>query len=398
MQQNKPKYSIIIPVKNAVNYLPECINSVTRQNYSDYEIIISDDRSVDGTKEYLNTINHPNIKIIHHLNEAATAVENFNFAIEHAIGQWLMYLGGDDGLQPYFFNLADMLTDVAMKKGIRAIASRRAYYFWDGCQPVYGDTAVSYSANFKKKSTIKKTSIEIIKTLLGFRDCGYFSLPQMYTTSLFHSSLIEDAKKLKDGKFITFSWPDVDLAAISTSMEKYFIDSEIPLGWVGSSPATTFRDENLVKGMAKRVPASCGNYHLNSISVWFWGALLDIPQMQKNKTIGLISSKCFMVLMFGQVLFSLNRQKEKEIKKEMLVDIVRTNNISVSLVLFISKIWLFCNIIFRINNKITRVPFKILNYYKKKYLLSKTISRTDCPEITLSQASDIIIQLTHGLF
>jgi glycosyltransferase involved in cell wall biosynthesis len=60
----KPKYTIIIPTRNALHYLKDCIESVVSQNFSDYELIVSDNQSVDGTFEYVASIKHPNIKLI----------------------------------------------------------------------------------------------------------------------------------------------------------------------------------------------------------------------------------------------------------------------------------------------------------------------------------------------
>jgi glycosyltransferase involved in cell wall biosynthesis len=88
------KHSIIIPVKNAINYLPKCIHSIVSQNYSDYELIISDDHSEDGTNEYLKKVNNPHIKIIQPEKRLATA-DHFNFAIQHATGEWIMTLGAN---------------------------------------------------------------------------------------------------------------------------------------------------------------------------------------------------------------------------------------------------------------------------------------------------------------
>ena len=56
-----PRYSIILPVKNVRPYIESVINSVLSQNYSDYELIISDNQSDDGTSEYVDTVNHKNI-------------------------------------------------------------------------------------------------------------------------------------------------------------------------------------------------------------------------------------------------------------------------------------------------------------------------------------------------
>ena len=58
----------------------------------------------------------------------------------------------------------------------------------------------------------------------------------MYTTSLFHRSLIEEAQKLQEGKLIITHPQDANLAAIVCILEKEYLFSYTPLGWVGTSP------------------------------------------------------------------------------------------------------------------------------------------------------------------
>lgn len=52
--QNKPKVSVIIPTKNRCEALKECLDSLLKQSYNNFEIIIVDGGSTDGTKELVN--------------------------------------------------------------------------------------------------------------------------------------------------------------------------------------------------------------------------------------------------------------------------------------------------------------------------------------------------------
>jgi glycosyltransferase involved in cell wall biosynthesis len=374
------KYSIVVPVKNSLKYLPECINSVVRQNYSNYELIISDDHSIDETKKYLETINHPNIRIVYPDKELSV-IGHFEFAIRHAVGEWIMTLGGDDGLQPYFFKLADKLTDIARKKNIRAIASQRAYYYWEGCRSIC-DMAVYYSANFNKPYTIKTSSLQVLKVLLQLiNGASYHTLPTMYTTSLFHSSLIREAMEYQKGKLFVFNFPDANLAAISTTLEKKYIDSAVPLGWVGTSPHSVFRDDNVTRQL-KNLPKKCGDYDLGSCEVYLWGALLSINILRTPVDNKLIASKSFLSVMFGGVLFSLRglRQKEFKKKEKMLSDIISINECSRNVIKLVSYLYIFlyltrrfCNLLLRVFNKVSgrrgNIVFKVIRAYERpKYI------------------------------
>ena len=49
--KNEIEFSVIIPVYNAREYLQECLESVIKQTYVDFELIIIDDGSTDGSGE-----------------------------------------------------------------------------------------------------------------------------------------------------------------------------------------------------------------------------------------------------------------------------------------------------------------------------------------------------------
>lgn len=76
------KYSIIIPVNNVINYLPSTIESIISQNCTNYELIVSDDSSTDGTAEYIDSLHYPTIKVLHTPSRFSVA-EHFDWAQKH---------------------------------------------------------------------------------------------------------------------------------------------------------------------------------------------------------------------------------------------------------------------------------------------------------------------------
>ena len=61
-----PAISIITPVWNGLPYIKECVESVLAQDFQDWELIVGDNASDDGTSEYLRTLNDPRIKVFRH--------------------------------------------------------------------------------------------------------------------------------------------------------------------------------------------------------------------------------------------------------------------------------------------------------------------------------------------
>lgn len=226
-----PKYSIILPVKNALIYAKDCINSVISQNYNNYELLVCDNCSEDGLRDYVEKLNHSNIKYFR-TNEPISMVDNFELSLSRATGEWVMFLGADDGLMPFFFQFADFLTQKAIENNIRIINSSRSYFFWKGCQDAYGSCAIDFNAD--ACLYIKETKTELMCALLG--DKNYIDIAQMYSNSIVHSTLIKDIKTKQKGYFYTGISPDAAGAASLNFYESRFLETKIPLGWIGSSP------------------------------------------------------------------------------------------------------------------------------------------------------------------
>jgi glycosyltransferase involved in cell wall biosynthesis len=107
-----PEVSIIVPVyKVPKSYLRKCIESCQNQNMKDIEILLVDDGSPDncGTicDDYAAEDNR--IQVIHKNNGGLSAARNTGF--EAATGQWIMFVDGDDWIEPE-------MCDEMYKKGI----------------------------------------------------------------------------------------------------------------------------------------------------------------------------------------------------------------------------------------------------------------------------------------
>lgn len=237
MTEQKIKYSIILPTLNSVKYLPTCVETIISQDYSDYELIISNNCSDDGTAEYLETLrSNSQVKIIRPEKRLPLG-EHWDFAISHAQGEWVYGIGSDDGVLPYFFILLDILTDIADKKNLNIIKSNRVYYFWDGVQDVYGNVYIDYYAN--PHIDIKSTK-RILHEVLYEAPDKFFDIPQMYTTSVFRITILEKARKNKTSKIIQDNiTQDIYLGLLACLCEDKYLYCNIPIGWVGTSSTKT---------------------------------------------------------------------------------------------------------------------------------------------------------------
>ena len=91
------KISVIIPTYNRKHTLQRAIDSVLAQTFKPYEIIIVDDGSKDGTKEWLLQ-NYPSVQCIHQPNNGVSSARNKGIQISQ--GSWIALLDSDDEWMP----------------------------------------------------------------------------------------------------------------------------------------------------------------------------------------------------------------------------------------------------------------------------------------------------------
>ena len=70
---NAPRVSIITPAYNAARYLPQAVASVVEQSFQDWELIIINDGSTDATRDYLEILSDPRIRILHQANSGVSS-------------------------------------------------------------------------------------------------------------------------------------------------------------------------------------------------------------------------------------------------------------------------------------------------------------------------------------
>ena len=91
----KPLISVIMPVYNRKDVVMKAINSVLAQTYENFELVVVDDASTDGTTELLKEINHDKVKVVfHEKNKYASGARNTG--LKNSTGEFIAYLDSDN--------------------------------------------------------------------------------------------------------------------------------------------------------------------------------------------------------------------------------------------------------------------------------------------------------------
>jgi len=166
-----PLISVIVPVFNAEEYLPRCIESILAQTHPDTEIIIINDGSTDKSGEICNgyKAQFKNIRVINQENSGEGAARNAG--LDAAEGDWISFVDSDDWIEK------DML-----EKLLRAAEDNKKMIAVCGHTSLWADGKASTSVSQEIPVAISKT--EALTYLLGERYYQGFAWNKLYSRTL----------------------------------------------------------------------------------------------------------------------------------------------------------------------------------------------------------------------
>ncbi|MGW1224714.1 bifunctional glycosyltransferase/CDP-glycerol:glycerophosphate glycerophosphotransferase [Streptomyces sp. NPDC001478] len=96
-----PRLTLIVPAYNVQGYVRECLDSVLRQDFTDFEVVAVDDCSPDNSGAILDEYagRDPRVRVLH-LSENVGLGHARNAGMEQATGDYLLFLDSDDTLTP----------------------------------------------------------------------------------------------------------------------------------------------------------------------------------------------------------------------------------------------------------------------------------------------------------
>ena len=104
-----PLISIIVPVYNVEKYLERCVRSILTQSFSDFELILVDDGSLDNSgilcDQYAQKDSR--VKVVHQDNAGLSAARNtgIDWAIQNSTSEWLTFIDSDDWVYSDYLRL-----------------------------------------------------------------------------------------------------------------------------------------------------------------------------------------------------------------------------------------------------------------------------------------------------
>ena len=128
------KISVVVPVYNGAKWIEECVKSVQAQTWTNWELLILDDRSSDGTDRIAQKMAEEDsrIRFVERRKKGVSSARNQG--IEETDGEFLTFVDADDKLDARMF---EVLADCLEKENSEMAVCD--YYRWDGTENVLCD-------------------------------------------------------------------------------------------------------------------------------------------------------------------------------------------------------------------------------------------------------------------
>lgn len=218
----RPRYSIVVPTRERPATLNACLRTLVDQPHADYEIVVADNASGPETRELCEAFGSGRIRHIR-CETPLSMNDNWERALEAARGEWVTFLGDDDGLMPYALQEFDAFTSLP---GVRAIRWQYAIYTWP---------CMAIPAEANRLQILHSTATRVVHwrdAVTRMLTYGGSPVPMIYY-GLIHRSLIARARRT--GRVFAGSSPDYHSGVLFAALARHFLDTDVPLSIAGLS-------------------------------------------------------------------------------------------------------------------------------------------------------------------
>lgn len=224
---HRPFFSICVPTRNRADTLHYCLKSLIDQDFDNYEIIVSDNSDEDyaTTKEVVSELASPKIKYFRQ-NTVIGMTENYEFAVDKAIGEYIICIGDDDGIVK---NSLTLLYHFIKKHQCNVVKCPVVSYAWKG-NIFYPNSEMSYP---KSNGIAIMNSMSVLQKVFSF-ELEYFNLPMIYYGAI-NRSVIEKIKAIQGSVFANTTSIDMYSGMCIAYLEKEYYISDFPFCISGAS-------------------------------------------------------------------------------------------------------------------------------------------------------------------
>ncbi len=172
-----PHFSVIMPLYNKAPYVCKAVESVMEQTYKDWELVVVDDGSTDGSGDAVKPVNDSRIRLIRQENSGVSAARNRGVA--ESTAPYICFLDADDWWEPTFLEemagLIERYPDAGIYgTGYYIVKNRRKRRAPIGVDEGFTEGEINYCRVYAKTLCMPLTSISVCMPRAIFEEAGGF--------------------------------------------------------------------------------------------------------------------------------------------------------------------------------------------------------------------------------
>jgi glycosyltransferase involved in cell wall biosynthesis len=229
-------FSVVIPTHNRLHLLRDAIETVRRQKWGNWELVVFDNASSDPVRDHIEKLNDDRIRY-DRSNEFLPVTDSWNRAIGAAHGEYVILLGDDDGLTPdYFIKIMKIIEDFDSPEIIYAAIFQ---FMHPGVAPWDRE---GYVADVKNGFFFSDKRAPFLLSVADARRAviGSLHLRRNFTFNIqafvFKNEFV--TRLCQDGPFFRSSFPDYYLANVALVRSRSVVVVPEPLAIAGVSRAS----------------------------------------------------------------------------------------------------------------------------------------------------------------
>jgi Glycosyl transferase family 2 len=227
------KFSIVIPTRDRKATLGPCIASCLLQSHPNYEIVVQDNASNDGTAELVKSISDTRVNYFRSPTRLSMR-GNFEAALANSNGEYVIMIGDDDGIVPGALNRLDKLTSAG---DVDFVSWPTLYYFWPGYDPTGTDFGLALKRGNVFGATQPVSSGSFAYDLASAKSVHFRRIPKIYHGCV--SRRLIDSIKSKTGTVFNYDIPDLYFQVASTLIGAKGRTQLHPASIIGASTNST---------------------------------------------------------------------------------------------------------------------------------------------------------------
>lgn len=263
-----PFFSVILPTLNGAKYISFAIQSVLNQTFEDFELIVSDNSSIDNTETIVKRFTDSRVKYFK-TEKTVPMYESWEFALNHSKGEYITFLGDDDAHSKIYLETQEKIIS---ENRAQIVACRMADYFYQDSEYYKAESLVTPPFNNRLYIYDSRQVIDHMFTEYNLAKGNFIEkiqLPQLINT-VYHKSVFSEIRNKFGKVFPSVLSTDFYLAVIALSVTKkyFYIDSPLSFHGISASSTTSSISNNETTGSIKNTQPELAVFKKVPLSIY----------------------------------------------------------------------------------------------------------------------------------